>query len=113
MMTNIAFGIKQTGKEEDALYDIAYKLWVPPLFVECVGIKADGERTEQSVPVPCQTISDKALADCVEALIGAFYNHGGALGGLELMKWLDIDCFFPEEMKDDKQVAIKMSVNSV
>ncbi|KAK7853798.1 endoribonuclease dicer like protein 3 [Quercus suber] len=36
-------------------------------------------------------MSSKTIADCVEALIGAYYVGGGIIAALHLMKWLGID----------------------
>lgn len=36
-------------------------------------------------------IISKNIADCVEALIGAYFVAGGVFGALHLMKWLNID----------------------
>jgi endoribonuclease Dicer len=33
----------------------------------------------------------KTIADCVEALIGAYYIGGGLVAALHMMKWLEID----------------------
>lgn len=33
----------------------------------------------------------KAVADCLEALIGAYYVAGGLVGSIHLMKWFGID----------------------
>ena len=48
---------------------------------------------KDSVTRPCQIIRDKSIADCVEALIGAFFEHGGINNALKLMSWFGIDCF--------------------
>ena len=37
-----------------------------------------------------QSIPDKSIADCVEALIGAYLLHSGPRGALLFMKWLDL-----------------------
>lgn len=36
-------------------------------------------------------MSLKTMADCVDALIGAYYIGGGIIAALHLMKWLGID----------------------
>ena len=36
-------------------------------------------------------MSLKTMADCVEALIGAYYIGGGIIAALQSMKWLGID----------------------
>lgn len=36
-------------------------------------------------------MNSKTIADCVEALIGAYYVGGGLFAALHLMKWLGID----------------------
>ena len=42
------------------------------------------------------TVSDKAVADSMEALIGAYFIHCGYIGALGFMKWLGVDAFFNE-----------------
>jgi endoribonuclease Dicer len=36
-------------------------------------------------------MGSKTIADCLEALIGAYYVGGGLIAALHLMKWLGID----------------------
>ncbi len=36
-------------------------------------------------------MSSKTIADCVEALIGAYYVGGGLIAALHMIKWLGID----------------------
>ncbi|XP_031333092.1 endoribonuclease Dicer-like [Photinus pyralis] len=37
-----------------------------------------------------QTVKDKSIADCVEALLGVYFQTFGFKGGLTLLKWLEI-----------------------
>lgn len=46
--------------------------------------------------MPSQIIRDKSIADCVEAFIGAFFEHGGVEEALQIMKWFGISCFFED-----------------
>ena len=43
-------------------------------------------------------ITDKTIADCMEALIGACTVAAGIEGGLKLIKWLDIDIMLPNDV---------------
>ena len=54
------------------------------------------------VEAPSQIISDKCLADSVEALIGAYLEFGGCEVALRVMKWLEIDCYSEEEIGKSK-----------
>lgn len=43
----------------------------------------------------------KTIADCVEALIGAYYVGGGLNAALPLMKWLGIDAEFEPTLVEE------------
>ena len=49
------------------------------------------------------SIPDKSIADCVEALIGAYLISSGAKGALRFMQWLGMDFLGPPT----KQVETK------
>jgi len=80
-MCNTVFGLKGNDTDEEPP-----TLWIPPMFEKKV-------KGKDSVTRPCQIIRDKSIADCVEALIGAFFEHGGINNALKLMSWFGIDCF--------------------
>ena len=54
------------------------------------------EQEDESSAKACQIIRDKSVADCVEALIGAFFEHGGIEQALKIMKWFGITCFYKD-----------------
>ena len=59
--------------------------WLPPGYIS---------------QVPCYTqhcVSDKCIADCVEALIGAYTVSGGLNGGLSFIKWLGVKLYCRED----------------
>ncbi|KAL7053794.1 hypothetical protein AAHC03_026811 [Spirometra sp. Aus1] len=54
-------------------------------------------QTLNSGPMQCfvtiqQSIPDKSIADCVEALIGCYLTERGERSALKLMRWFGIDC---------------------
>ena len=55
--------------------------------------------------IPYHVIRDKSIADSVESLIGAFYEHSGVTGALEVMKWFEIDCFHASLSKEEEGAA--------
>ncbi|XP_047990748.1 endoribonuclease Dicer [Leguminivora glycinivorella] len=40
--------------------------------------------------VRSQVVSDKSVADCVEAIIGTYLLHGGVLGAVKVLEWLRV-----------------------
>ena len=62
----------------------ARNMWLPP------GYKLnDDKRGEiEYDQITSQMIADKRLADCVEALIGAYILSGGIVAGLRFLEWL-------------------------
>lgn len=50
-------------------------------------------------------ICSKTIADCVEALIGAYYVSGGLLASLHVMKWLGV-CADLEPSLVDEAIAV-------
>ena len=61
-----------------------------------------GSIDSSMVRAPSQIISDKCLADSVEALIGAYLEFGGCEVALRVMKWLEIDCYSEKEIGESK-----------
>ncbi|PNY04416.1 endoribonuclease dicer 3a-like protein, partial [Trifolium pratense] len=50
----------------------------------------------------------KTIADCVEALIGAYYVGGGLIAALHMMKWLGIDSGLEPSMVDEAITAASL-----
>lgn len=46
-------------------------------------------------------VVSKAISDCVEALIGAYYVSGGLTAAVSFMKWLGIETGFDHSLVDD------------
>ncbi|KAI3913389.1 hypothetical protein MKW98_003868 [Papaver atlanticum] len=65
------------------------------------------ETDDASVMVgkPCDNghrwMCSKTIADCVEALIGAYYVGGGLSAAVHVMKWLGIPCEFEPSLVDE------------
>lgn len=65
------------------------------------------ETDDASVMVgkPCDSghrwMCSKTIADCVEALIGAYYVGGGLSAAFHVMKWLGIPCEFEPSLVDE------------
>mgnify|MGYP002803811972 CR=1 FL=1 len=51
-----------------------------------------------------QEISDKCVADSVEALIGAHFMHCGYMGALVFMTWLGLDVFHRDEPRTKNEM---------
>ena len=49
------------------------------------------------------SIPDKSIADCVEALIGAYLISSGAKGALRFMQWLGMDFLSPTKEVETKE----------
>ena len=49
------------------------------------------------------SIPDKSIADCVEALIGAYLISSGAKGALRFMQWLGMDFLSPAKQEETKE----------
>lgn len=61
----------------------ARSMWLPP------GYKfTDSSRGVEYEQLTSQTIPDKRVADCTEALIGAYIVTGGITAGLRFLEWL-------------------------
>ncbi|KAA3677399.1 endoribonuclease Dicer [Paragonimus westermani] len=50
------------------------------------------QRVDHCLVTIQQTIPDKSVADCVEALIGCYLTSRGERSALRLMRWFGIDC---------------------
>ncbi|XP_061374933.1 endoribonuclease Dicer homolog 3-like [Gastrolobium bilobum] len=50
----------------------------------------------------------KTIADCVEALIGAYYVGGGLIASLHVMKWLGIDAKLKPSLVDEAITAASL-----
>lgn len=84
-------------KKHLAEYIIAHQFqpsnrWLPPGF--CVnndyGSMASSDQVDVGDQFTKQNISDKSIADCCEALIGAYLLSSGPKGAVEFMSWLGI-----------------------
>jgi len=60
----------------------ARSMWLPP------GYKFTDSRGIEYEQFTSQTIPDKRVADCTEALIGAYIVTGGIIAGLRFLEWL-------------------------
>ncbi|KAI8421690.1 hypothetical protein MSG28_009676 [Choristoneura fumiferana] len=49
-----------------------------------------GAQLDLQCYVRAQVVSDKSVADCVEALIGTYLLHGGVLGAVKVLEWLQV-----------------------
>ena len=80
--------------------------WRPPGFTPPPPVQngtVDDVMVVYGDDVVTQMISDKAVADSMEALIGAYFIHCGYIGALGFMKWLGVDAFFNESNVHDKR----------
>ena len=64
------------------------------------------------------SIPDKSIADCVEALIGAYLIACGPKGALVFMKWLGLDLLSSatdklKSTKEEEEETQKVGINSV
>lgn len=71
--------------------------WVPPGYESLPAASVPVEQTidDHSIlspnPSPGQIcVSDKSLADCVEALIGVYFLNGGIDSALRIMQWIGL-----------------------
>lgn len=55
-------------------------------------------------------ICSKTIADCVEALIGAYYVGGGLVASLHVMKWLGIDSELEPSLVDEAINAASLHI---
>lgn len=95
--------ISSNGGTDSTVYDISK---VGGLHPSGEGIASSGV----SIPYNLLTqhsIPDKSIADCVEALIGAYLISSGPRGALLFMKWLDLKVMTSqEEINDDEDDPI-------
>ena len=68
-------------------------MWLPPGFIQLPAVEdaKQAEIGDKPVEYRKQRMSDKCVADCVEALIGAYLRYGGYSSALHFMKWIGID----------------------
>ncbi|KAL9442075.1 hypothetical protein AB3S75_020560 [Citrus x aurantiifolia] len=77
--------------------------------VDTLEVPLDGKNFTQDTKVvvgkPCDMghrwMGSKTIADCAEALIGAYYVGGGLIAALYMMKWLGIDADLEVSLVDD------------
>lgn len=77
--------------------------------VDTLEVPLDGNFFTQDTKVvvgkPCDMghrwMGSKTIADCAEALIGAYYVGGGLIAALYMMKWLGIDADLEVSLVDD------------
>ncbi|KAH9804978.1 Endoribonuclease Dicer [Citrus sinensis] len=77
--------------------------------VDTLEVPLDGKFFTQDTKVvvgkPCDMghrwMGSKTIADCAEALIGAYYVGGGLIAALYMMKWLGIDADLEVSLVDD------------
>lgn len=62
----------------------ARSMWLPPGY--CI---KDGELSD-TAGLYTQVLPDKRIADCIEALIGAYITAGGTSAGLKFLDWLGL-----------------------
>lgn len=68
--------------------------WIPPGYV----LSTQSQQLEERYK--SHTATDKCVADCVEALIGAYTVAGGLNGGLSFIKWLGIKLELAHNVSD-------------
>lgn len=108
---NLFLLAKQKGIAENILSTSfePYQMWIPP----CFSFHEEKPEPQQHGPnVPKDTspktldsarqylfhkVTDKGVADCMEALIGAYLISGGIDAGLKFMKWVGIKINLEEE----------------
>ena len=87
--------------------------WMPPCFKlqasfgePVLLLKTEGGPSlpEHEVSYLYRRITDKCIADSVEALIGAHTVAGGLEGGLQLMKWLGVRIGEPAQQETETDV---------
>lgn len=73
--------------------------------------------TEESVVVgvPCDKghrwMFSKTIADCVEALVGAYYAAGGLTAALSLIRWLGIDIAIDKVLVAEAKISASHSIH--
>lgn len=105
------YNLYRLGKSKHlAEYIVAHQFqpsnsWLPPGF--CVDtencalekkVKHDGESYNKFID---QEIGDKSIADCCEALIGAYLLTSGPKGAVKFMTWLGIRITDPIEIENN------------
>lgn len=72
----------------------------PQTFKDVDREKANQQRSHYNL-ISQQSIPDKSIADCVEALIGAYLLHSGPKGALYFMRWLGLKVM-PDNEEEEK-----------
>ena len=65
-------------------------MWLPPGFRHMPSAESGECAQRVQASYRAQMMSDKRVADAVEALIGAYLVHGSYLSALQFMKWIGI-----------------------
>lgn len=110
--------------------------WTPPSFSLSLQDLPSSDETEDSslmenrIIIPClmpdsidpgtlpdkvqnyyyHKTTDKGIADCIEALIGAYLISGGIESALKLMEWVGIKC--PKTSTDEDMISCSSSTRS-
>ncbi|KAG6500180.1 hypothetical protein ZIOFF_040020 [Zingiber officinale] len=73
------------------------------------------EEVSVVVGVPCDRghrwMRSKTIADCVEALVGAYYAGGGLSAALSLIKWLGIDITIDKVLVKEAKISASHSIH--
>ncbi|KAG6496264.1 hypothetical protein ZIOFF_044123 [Zingiber officinale] len=73
------------------------------------------EEVSVVVGVPCDRghrwMRSKTIADCVEALVGAYYAGGGLTAALSLIKWLGIDITIDKVLVKEAKISASHSIH--
>jgi endoribonuclease Dicer len=65
-------------------------MWLPPGFQHVLSAESGKSAETVQASYQTQTMSNKRVADSVEALIGVYLVHGGYSSALQFMKWIGI-----------------------
>ncbi|VDO03254.1 unnamed protein product [Rodentolepis nana] len=67
--------------------------WLPPCYV-CNSDNAPTDDLPQTTQTH-QFLSNKSIADCVEALVGCYLTERGERSALKLLQWFGVECLPP------------------
>nr|CDS29834.2 dicer 1 [Hymenolepis microstoma] len=67
--------------------------WLPPCYV-CNSDNSSADDSLQMVQTH-QFLSNKSIADCVEALVGCYLTERGERSALKLLQWFGVECLPP------------------
>ncbi|KAM3179982.1 hypothetical protein ACTXT7_017197 [Hymenolepis weldensis] len=71
--------------------------WLPPCYV-CNGDSASAEESSKFQAAQThQFLSNKSIADCVEALVGCYLTERGERSALKLLQWFGVECLPPSD----------------